>query len=66
LLLASCFLFLIIMREHSDVEQIGPAGSPVVIMQEKSPIRMLNTILLSIVSLRQFPEIALDRLGTHS
>jgi hypothetical protein len=61
----SCFLLPIIMREHSDVGEIGPTGSPVVIMQEKSAIRMLNTILLSIAPLWQFPEVALDRLGTH-
>jgi hypothetical protein len=41
----SFFMLLIIIREHSDVEEIGPAGS-VVMMQEKSAIRMLNTIIL--------------------
>jgi hypothetical protein len=54
-----------IMREHSDVGKIGRAGSPVVMMREKSTIRLLNTILLLIASLRQFLEIALDRLDSH-
>jgi hypothetical protein len=47
-----CFFFflIIIMREHSDVGEIGPARLPVVMMQEKSAIRMLNTILLWVAS----------------
>jgi hypothetical protein len=53
----SFFFLLIIMRGHSDVGEMGSAGSPVVMMQEKSAIRRLNTILRLIESLRQFPEI---------